>query len=140
MRAGERFATEPGLAARLELGGTVEQRLSSSATSSSPVRKCVLSRRCKARPACPEALLQRTMAMELSALTWNLFHGRDHPPDPALFTWRSRLLRTTERDATHAQVNRDLLAEFAAVLAAAEWDVALLQECPPRWGAPLAAR
>ena len=67
------------------------------------------------------------------ALTWNLFHGRDFPPDPALFTWRSRLLRVTERNATHAQVNRDLGAEFAAVLAAAAWDVALLQECPPRW-------
>ena len=67
------------------------------------------------------------------ALTWNLFHGRDFPPDPALFTWRSRLLRVTERNATHAQVNRDLGAEFAAVLAAADWDVALLQECPPRW-------
>jgi endonuclease/exonuclease/phosphatase family metal-dependent hydrolase len=76
--------------------------------------------------------------MELGALTWNLFHGRDHPPDPALFTWRSRLLRTTERDSTHQQVNRDLGDEFAAVIAAADWDVALLQECPPRWSASLA--
>lgn len=76
--------------------------------------------------------------LALRALTWNLYHGRDRPPDPALFTWRSRLLRTTERNATHAQVNRGLLVEFAAVLAAAEWDVALLQECPPRWAGPLA--
>ena len=30
-------------------------------------------------------------------------------------------------------------AEFAEVLCAARWDVALLQECPPRWSAPLAA-
>jgi endonuclease/exonuclease/phosphatase family metal-dependent hydrolase len=75
--------------------------------------------------------------MELEALTWNIFHGRDHPPNPALFTWRSRLLRTPERDASHWQVNRDLLDEFAAVLASASWDVALLQECPPRWDAPL---
>jgi endonuclease/exonuclease/phosphatase family metal-dependent hydrolase len=79
------------------------------------------------------------MAMELRALTWNLFHGRDHPPDPALRTWRSRLLRTTERNATHAQVNRDLLDEFAGLLAGSDWSVALLQECPPRWCAPLAA-
>ncbi len=79
------------------------------------------------------------MAMELRALTWNLFHGRDHPPNPALETWRSRLLRITERDATHQQVNRDLFAEFAGLLAGADWDVALLQECPPRWAAPLAA-
>jgi endonuclease/exonuclease/phosphatase family metal-dependent hydrolase len=77
-------------------------------------------------------------AMQLEALTWNLFHGRDHPPNPALFTWRSRLLRTPERDATHWQVNRDLFDEFATVLASANWDVALLQECPPRWDAPLA--
>ena len=76
--------------------------------------------------------------MEFTAVGWNLFHGRDFPPDPALFTWRSRLLRTTERNQTHVQVNRDLTAEFAAMLAAAEWDVALLQECPPRFAAPLA--
>lgn len=76
--------------------------------------------------------------MRFTALAWNLFHGRDFPPDPALFGWRSRLLGTSERNATHVQVNRDLLAEFAQVLAAAEWDVALLQECPPRFAAPLA--
>jgi endonuclease/exonuclease/phosphatase family metal-dependent hydrolase len=76
--------------------------------------------------------------MELRALTWNLFHGRDHPPDPALESWRSRLLRVTERNATHAQVNRDLFDEFAQLLADAVWDVALLQECPPRWSACLA--
>jgi len=73
------------------------------------------------------------------ALTWNLFHGRDAPPDRALFTRRSKLLRITERNATHVQVNRDLLPEYARMLSAAEWDVALLQECPPRWAAPLAA-
>lgn len=56
-----------------------------------------------------------------------------------MFTRRSRLLRTTERNATHVQVNRDLLPEFARLLAAATWDVALLQECPPRYWGPLAA-
>ncbi len=76
--------------------------------------------------------------MEFTAVTWNLFHGRDFPPDPALFTWRSRLLRVSERNTTHVQVNRDLLDEFATMLAAAEWDMALLQECPPRFAAPLA--
>lgn len=35
-------------------------------------------------------------------------------------------------------VNRNLFLEFAAFLAAAEWDVALLQEAPPRWAKPLA--
>jgi hypothetical protein len=76
--------------------------------------------------------------VEFRAVSWNLFHGRDFPPNPALFTWRSRLLRIEERDETHLQVNRDLAAEFAAMLAAAKWDVALLQECPPRFAAPLA--
>jgi len=77
--------------------------------------------------------------VRITALSWNLFHGRDFPPDPGLFTWRSRLLATSERNATHVQVNRDLLAEFCELLAGAEWDVALLQECPPRWWQPLAA-
>lgn len=77
--------------------------------------------------------------MEFTALVWNLFHGRDHPPDPALRTWRSRLLRLDERNATHVQVNRDLTREFATLLASAQWDVALLQECPPRFAEPLAA-
>jgi endonuclease/exonuclease/phosphatase family metal-dependent hydrolase len=76
--------------------------------------------------------------VEFTAVSWNLFHGRDFPPDPGLFTWRSRLLRVTERNDTHLQVNRDLASEFAAMLAGTEWDVALLQECPPRFAAPLA--
>jgi endonuclease/exonuclease/phosphatase family metal-dependent hydrolase len=76
----------------------------------------------------------------MRVLSWNLYHGRDFPPDPALFTLRSRLLRVTERNATHAQVNRPLLDEFAGWLAAREWDVALLQEAPPRWFPELARR
>jgi endonuclease/exonuclease/phosphatase family metal-dependent hydrolase len=76
--------------------------------------------------------------VELTVLSWNLFHGRDFPPDPALRTWRSRLLRLEERNATHVQLNRDLTEEFATVLSRAEWDVAMLQECPPRFAEPLA--
>jgi endonuclease/exonuclease/phosphatase family metal-dependent hydrolase len=76
--------------------------------------------------------------VEVTAISWNLFHGRDFPPDPALRTRRSRLLRVTERNATHVQVNRDLLPEFSRLLAGARWDVALLQECPPGWWEPLA--
>ncbi len=77
--------------------------------------------------------------MEIRALSWNLFHGRDFPPDPGLRTWRSRLLRSPERGPAYAHLNRDLLREFAGILAGAAWDVALLQECPPRWGKRLAA-
>ncbi|CAN5622095.1 hypothetical protein BH10ACT11_BH10ACT11_05020 [soil metagenome] len=74
----------------------------------------------------------------LGALSWNLFHGRDFPPDRALLTLRSRLLRVSERDETHIQVNRDLLDEFAGLIAGWDWEVALLQECPPRWSERLA--
>ena len=76
--------------------------------------------------------------MEFTAICWNLFHGRDHPPDASLRTWRSRLLRFDEENATHVQVNRDLTREFATLLAASAWDVALLQEVPPRFAEPLA--
>ena len=48
--------------------------------------------------------------------------------------------RVTERGATHAQVNRPLFEEFVRVLAGLEWDVALLQEAPPRWFRSLARR
>jgi endonuclease/exonuclease/phosphatase family metal-dependent hydrolase len=77
--------------------------------------------------------------VEFAAISWNLFHGRDFPPDPGLRSWRSRLLRIDERNQTHVQVNRDLTTEFATLLAATAWDVALLQECPPRFAEPLAA-
>lgn len=77
--------------------------------------------------------------MRFTALTWNLYHGRDRAPDPGLHTQRSRLLGRSVRNETHIQVNRDLLAEFTEVLLSAEWDVALLQECPPRWAVPLSA-
>jgi endonuclease/exonuclease/phosphatase family metal-dependent hydrolase len=48
-------------------------------------------------------------------LTWNLFHGRSLPP-----------------------AGRSLLGEFAKRIAGWGWDVALLQEVPPWWPAPLA--
>jgi endonuclease/exonuclease/phosphatase family metal-dependent hydrolase len=76
----------------------------------------------------------------MRVLSWNLYHGRDFPPDPALFTLRSRLLKLTERNDTHVQVNRLLLDEFARVLAGLEWDAALLQEAPPRWFGELRRR
>ena len=75
---------------------------------------------------------------ELTVLSWNLYHGRDAPPGRGLHTWQSLLLRREEHDDTHVQVNRTLRAEFAAVIAAAQWDVCLLQEAPPYWDAALA--
>lgn len=59
----------------------------------------------------------------LTVLTWNLFHGRDHPP---------------EGSADHVAVNRVLRDEFADALARERWDIAFLQEAPPHWLRPLA--
>ena len=59
------------------------------------------------------------------ALTWNLFHGRDHPP---------------KGSSVHADAKRSLREEFASSLDGVRWDIALLQEAPPRWLAPLGRR
>lgn len=53
----------------------------------------------------------------MRVLSWNLKHGRAEP-----------------------SAGRELFDEFAAALAAWEWDVALLQEVPPWWPAPLGER
>jgi endonuclease/exonuclease/phosphatase family metal-dependent hydrolase len=79
-----------------------------------------------------------TTRVLIHAITWNLFHGRDAPPDQSLYTWRSRLLKITERGPAYVQVNRSLFAEFATALSGMRWDVALLQESPPRWAPRLA--
>jgi endonuclease/exonuclease/phosphatase family metal-dependent hydrolase len=50
------------------------------------------------------------------------------------------LLRITERGEQYAQVNRSLREEFATWLAGRDWELALLQEAPPRWRAELAPR
>ena len=59
----------------------------------------------------------------LRVLTWNLFHGRDHP---------------VAGSPAYASVNRVLRDEFAEVLARESWDLAFLQEAPPHWLRPLA--
>jgi len=69
----------------------------------------------------------------MRVLSWNLYHGRDFPPDKALFTLRSRLFGITERNQTHVQVNRALRDELAGWIAGHAWDVAMLQEAPPLW-------
>ncbi|MBJ7471864.1 MAG: endonuclease/exonuclease/phosphatase family protein [Solirubrobacteraceae bacterium] len=53
--------------------------------------------------------------MALAVCTWNLFHGRSRPG-----------------------TNADLVTDFAAALAAREWDVCGLQESPPWWTRELA--
>jgi endonuclease/exonuclease/phosphatase (EEP) superfamily protein YafD len=79
--------------------------------------------------------------MELHALTWNVFHGRDWPPEEKLQrrahkgNWRPGPIRGEQ----YEQVNRDLSREFAEWIDRVEWDVALFQEFPPRWTRRLAA-
>ena len=75
---------------------------------------------------------------ELRVLTWNVYHGRDAPPNRALRTLRSLVRRREEHDQTHVQLNRPLRDEFATLIAHARWDVCLLQEAPPSWDATLA--
>jgi hypothetical protein len=75
--------------------------------------------------------------VEIRVLCWNLYHGRDGPPDPRLYTRRAEWTRRTERNDTHVQVNRDLYPEFSKMICESAWDVALLQEFPPRWLRPL---
>jgi endonuclease/exonuclease/phosphatase family metal-dependent hydrolase len=78
--------------------------------------------------------------LNFRVLSWNLYHGRDFPPAaggdepgvaPGGFAWR--VLGRPVAGKDHLRLNRDLFREFAAFLAAAKWDVALLQEVPPRW-------
>jgi endonuclease/exonuclease/phosphatase family metal-dependent hydrolase len=84
--------------------------------------------------------------LNFRVLSWNLFHGRDFPPAaggdepgvaPGGLGWR--LLGRPVTGKKHLRLNRDLFREFAAFLAAAKWDIALLQEVPPRWAHRLAA-
>lgn len=66
-------------------------------------------------------------------LTWNLFHGRDRPPEPGLYPLRTRLLGRAARGTRYVQVNRSLRTEFIEVLSRDPWEILLLQEAPPRW-------
>ncbi|MFL5906567.1 MAG: endonuclease/exonuclease/phosphatase family protein [Solirubrobacterales bacterium] len=73
--------------------------------------------------------------MELTAMTWNLFHGRDWPPEPDLQVrahkgnWR----HGPRRGERYEQVNWDLFDQFASLIAGVGWDVVLFQEFPPSW-------
>lgn len=47
--------------------------------------------------------------------------------------------RGPRRGSAYEQVNWDLFDEFAALIAATKWDVAIFQECPPSWKRRLAS-
>jgi len=73
--------------------------------------------------------------MRTPLLTWNLFHGRDWPPEPELQVrakkgnWRRGPVRGRE----YEQTNWDLFGLFASFIDGLTWDVALFQEFPPSW-------
>jgi endonuclease/exonuclease/phosphatase family metal-dependent hydrolase len=64
----------------------------------------------------------RHQGIVVRVLSWNLFHGRDHPPVAP----------------GYVDIRTPLRAEFAQVVAELDWDVALLQEAPLRWFRDLA--
>ena len=73
-------------------------------------------------------------------MTWNVFHGRDWPPEEELQVrahkgnWRRGPIRGKE----YEQVNWDLFAQFASMINRTSWDVALFQEFPPSWKTKMA--
>jgi hypothetical protein len=73
-------------------------------------------------------------------MTWNLFHGRDWPPEPELQVraHKGNFRRGPRRGKTYEQVNWDLFEEFAALISGTDWDVALFQEFPPSWKSRMA--
>jgi endonuclease/exonuclease/phosphatase (EEP) superfamily protein YafD len=79
--------------------------------------------------------------VQITAMTWNLFHGRDWPPEPELQVraHKGNFRRGPRRGERYEQVNWDLFDEFADLISGVEWDVAFFQEFPPRWKRRLAA-
>jgi endonuclease/exonuclease/phosphatase family metal-dependent hydrolase len=68
-------------------------------------------------------------------MTWNLFHGRDWPPEPDLQVRANKgnFRRGPRLGKEYEQANWDLFDEFASLIRSVDWDVALFQEFPPSW-------
>jgi endonuclease/exonuclease/phosphatase family metal-dependent hydrolase len=73
-------------------------------------------------------------------MTWNLFHGRDWPPEPKLHVraHKGNFRRGPRLGMEYEQVNWDLFDEFASLIDSVDWDVALFQEFPPSWKSRMA--
>jgi endonuclease/exonuclease/phosphatase (EEP) superfamily protein YafD len=71
----------------------------------------------------------------LTAMTWNVFHGRDWPPEPALQVraHKGNFRRGPRLGERYEQTNWDLFDLFATLIGSIAWDVALFQEFPPAW-------
>jgi endonuclease/exonuclease/phosphatase family metal-dependent hydrolase len=74
-------------------------------------------------------------------MTWNVFHGRDWPPEPELQirAHKGNFRRGPRRGRRYEQTNWDLFEHFATFIGGIDWDVALLQEFPPAWKRRMAA-
>src|SRR3954469_25567288 len=74
-------------------------------------------------------------------MTWNLFHGRDWPPEPDLQVraHKGNFRRGPRLGKEYEQTNWDLLDQFASLIRTIDWDVALFQEFPPSWKRRLAS-
>ena len=74
-------------------------------------------------------------------MTWNVFHGRDWPPDPRLQirAHKGNFRRGPRLGERYEQTNWDLLDRFAPFVKDIDWDVALFQEFPPAWKRKMAA-
>ena len=74
-------------------------------------------------------------------MTWNLFHGRDWPPEPELQAraHKGNFRRGPRRGRQYEQTNWDLFRAFSSFICEIDWDVALFQECPPRWKGRMAS-
>jgi hypothetical protein len=78
--------------------------------------------------------------MGIRALTWNVFHGRDWPPEEQLLknARKGNCRRGPLRGKEYVQVNWDLFDQFAALIDQASWQVGFFQEFPPSWKAKMA--
>ena len=74
-------------------------------------------------------------------MTWNVFHGRDWPPEPELQVGahKGNFRRGPRLGERYEQANWDLVEHFADLIRGIDWDVALFQEFPPSWKNRMAA-
>src|SRR5262249_55827483 len=81
-----------------------------------------------------------TTRVQLTVMTWNLFHGRDWPPEPPLQVraHKGNFRRGPRLGERYEQANWDLFDRFAGLIRRIDWNVAFFQECPPRWKQRLA--
>ena len=68
-------------------------------------------------------------------MTWNVFHGRDWPPEPELQirAHKGSFRRGPRLGKNYEQTNWDLFELFAEFVRGIDWDVAMFQEFPPAW-------